>query len=177
VRSEFASVAVVPVSPEEKGRATEQEIAATLATPVPTRSDPMDEFKLIDDAPQIPKAAAAALPAAASPAGAPKVPPGKPIPRVAVGRTVVQSQPAAPPPAAAAPQPKRGRAKVGARERKGAPTLEETLEILGAGELQMDNGTGETLNESGVRHLRVEVQKNSPFSKLLERLSERMKKS
>jgi hypothetical protein len=90
----------------------------------------------------------------------------------------VQSQTPAPAPApAAAPQPKRGRAKVGARERKGAPTLEETLEILGAGELQMDNGTGETLNESGVRHLRVEVQKNSPFSKLLERLSERMKKS
>jgi len=28
-----------------------------------------------------------------------------------------------------------------------------------------------------VRHLRVEVQRNSPFSKLLERLSERMKKS
>jgi len=28
-----------------------------------------------------------------------------------------------------------------------------------------------------VRHLRVEVQKNSPFSRLLERLSERMKKS
>jgi len=41
----------------------------------------------------------------------------------------------------------------------------------------IDQGSGETLNESGVRHLRVEVQKNSPFSKLLERLSERMKKS
>jgi len=30
----------------------------------------------------------------------------------------------------------------------------------------MDNGTGETMNESGVRHLRVEVQKNTPFSPL-----------
>jgi len=28
-----------------------------------------------------------------------------------------------------------------------------------------------------VWHLRVQVQKNSPFSKLLERLSERLKKS
>jgi hypothetical protein len=180
VRSEFASVAVVPVSPEEKVRATEQEIAATLATPVPTRSDPIEEFKLIDDAPAIPKAAAAPLAAAAAPAGGAKLPPGKPVPKVAVGRTVQQSQqlaPAPPPPPPEQQSAKRARAKVGARERKGQPTLEETLEILGAGELQIDGGTGETLNDSGVRHLRVEVQKNSPFSKLLERLSERMKKS
>jgi hypothetical protein len=66
--------------------------------------------------------------------------------------------------------------KVGAREKRGPQSLEETLEILGASQLSIDNGSGETLNESGVRHLRVEVQKNSPFSKLLERLSERMKK-
>jgi hypothetical protein len=65
---------------------------------------------------------------------------------------------------------------VRARERRGPQTLEETLEILGAGELEVDNGSGETLNESGVRHLRVEVQKNTPFGRLLERLSERVKK-
>ena len=73
--------------------------------------------------------------------------------------------------------PQRGAGKVGAREKRGPQSLEETLEILGASQLSIDNGKGETLNESGVRHLRVEVQKNSPFSKLLERLSERMKKS
>jgi hypothetical protein len=66
--------------------------------------------------------------------------------------------------------------RIGVGEKRGAQSLEETLEILGASQLSIDNGTGETLNESGVRHLRVEVQKNSPFSKLLERLSERMKK-
>jgi hypothetical protein len=65
---------------------------------------------------------------------------------------------------------------VAPREQRGPQTLEETLEILGASQLSMDSGTGETLNDSGVRHLRVEVQKNSPFSKLLERLSERLKK-
>jgi hypothetical protein len=43
--------------------------------------------------------------------------------------------------------------------------------------LTIDDGRGATINDSGVRHLRVEVQKNSPFSKLLERLSERLKKS
>src|SRR5207237_10470462 len=50
VRSEFASVAVVPVSPQEKTRATDQDVkAATLAAPVATRSRAADEFKLIDD--------------------------------------------------------------------------------------------------------------------------------
>ena len=66
---------------------------------------------------------------------------------------------------------------MGARERRGTQTLEETLEILGANGLSIDNGNGETLNESGVRHLRIEAQKGSPFARLLERLSERAKKA
>jgi hypothetical protein len=151
VRSEFASVAVVPVSPGEKARATDQEIAATLAAPPSSRPDPMDEFKLTEE----PRAAAPSRAAApAGPAAKGKVP---------VGRAL-----------RAATSP---RGSVGARERRGAHTLEETLEILGAGQLSIDNGNGTTLNDSGVRHLRVEVQKNSPFSRLLERLSERLKKS
>jgi len=170
VRSEFSSVAVVPVSPQEKSRATDQDAAASLAAPAPARSDPMDEFKLIDmdEAPRIP-----------TPAGKPAGPPraaaagaAKPTPKVAVGRTVIQ--PAAPPPL---PRGRVRTARVAARDSRGPQTLEETLEILGASQLSMDTGRGETINDSGVRHLRVEVQKNSPFSKLLERLSERMKKS
>jgi hypothetical protein len=51
------------------------------------------------------------------------------------------------------------------------------LEILGASELEIDSGRGESVNDTGVRHLRVEVQKNTPFSRLLERLSERTKKN
>jgi hypothetical protein len=92
---------------------------------------------------------------------------------VAVGRALAQPAAQAAPPPAARPG---GRGKVGARDNRGPQSLEETLEILGASQLSIDNGTGETLNESGVRHLRVEVQKNSPFSRLLERLSERLKK-
>jgi hypothetical protein len=98
---------------------------------------------------------------------------------------------AAPPPPAPAPQPapaaRAGRksggtsrvqpGKVGARERRTPQTLEETLEILGANELAIDSGTGESLNDTGVRHLRVEIQKNTPFSRLLERLSERVRKT
>lgn len=153
VRSEFASVAVVPVSPGEKARASDQEIAATLAAPVPARPDPMDEFKLIDEAEAARAAAAAQLPARVPYQPKAKVPVGRALRAADASRTV------------------------GARERRGPHTLEETLEILGAGQLSIDNGNGTTLNDSGVRHLRVEVQKNSPFSRLLERLSERLKKS
>jgi hypothetical protein len=161
VRSEFTSVAVVPVSPQEKARATDQDMAATLAAPVPTRSDPMDEFKLFDDDGSARAPAVPAPPAVAAAAAKPK-------PRVAIGRALRE----------AGPQPRvRSRGgKVGAREHRGSQTLEETLEILGASQLSIDPGSGETLNDSAVRHLRVEVQKNSPFSKLLERLSERLKK-
>jgi hypothetical protein len=164
VRSEFSSVAVVPVSPQEKSRATDQDAAAALGGPVATRSDPMDEFKLIDDEP--PK-----LPTPApKPAAPPRVPgAARPAPKVAVGRTAAQ-------PEAQAPKA-RPRTRVVARDTRGPQTLEETLEILGASQLTIDAGRGETLNDTGVRHLRVEVHKNSPFSKLLERLSERMKKS
>jgi hypothetical protein len=186
VRSEFTSVAVVPVSPQEKARATEQDKqAATLGGPVATPA-PVDEFKLIDDdgaREQVAKLSArpgtpAATPGLADATG--RKLPGRPIPKVAVGRAVTQTAAAPPPAPARAPAaPKeRGRVagKVGAGEKRGPQSLEETLEILGASQLSIDNGSGETLNESGVRHLRVEVQKNSPFSKLLERLSERMKK-
>ena len=171
VRSEFASVAVVPVSPQEKRRASEQDTKAeTLAAPAAARARSADEFKLMDDD-------TANIAVAALLRGRPKAPakPGakssaKPVPKVAVGRAVRQS--AAP----AKGRTRGGAGKVGAREHRGPQTLEETLEILGASQLAIDDGTGETLNDSGVRHLRVEVQKNSPFTRLLERLSERMKK-
>jgi hypothetical protein len=174
VRSEFNSVAVVPVSPQEKGRATDQDAkAATPTGPVASRPQTADEFKLIDDDTANTAVAALLRGRAQAPAKPGAKPSAKPMPKVAVGRAVRQ------PSASAAPAKGRtrgGAGKVGARERRGPQTLEETLEILGASELQIDDGSGETLNDSGVRHLRVEVQKNSPFSRLLERLSERMKK-
>ena len=167
VRSEFASVAVVPVSPQEKDRASDEDSKkanSSMAFPRKTRSGPVDEFKLIDSEDEAKHAGAAAKTSAARPNGKPAA--------------------AAPAAARSAPQPAtakralaKGGGRVGARERRGPQTLEETLEILGAGELEVDNGNGETLNDTGVRHLRVEVQKNTPFSRLLERLSERTKKN
>jgi hypothetical protein len=164
VRSEFASVAVVPVSPQEKSRATDadRKSGAGLAFPKKTRQEPVDEFKLIDSD----EGGKAGEPGSRM---APR-PSAKPAP------VAVRS---APQPTAVPKRnpPPRGGGRVGARERRAPQTLEETLEILGAGQLEIDNGTGETLNETGVRHLRVEVQKNTPFSRLLERLSERTKKN
>jgi len=171
VRSEFASVAVVPVSPQERQRATDEDkkANASLAFPRKTRQNPIDEFKLSDpeeDAksaqPAAKPAARPAAPKAAAPAAA------RSSAQPSVKRPTAQSGPSG-------ASGKGGR--VGARERKGPQTLEETLEILGAGELEIDNGRGELLNDAGVRHLRVEVQKNTPFSRLLERLSERTKKN
>jgi hypothetical protein len=168
VRSEFASVAVVPVSPQEKIRATEEDSKkanSALAFPRKTRQGPVEEFKLIDSD-QVPQStmAAGSKPALAAklaaPAAKPAAPAAKPAAPAAAKRAIVK-----------------GGGRVGARERRGPQTLEETLEILGAGELEMDNGRGESLNDTGVRHLRVEVQKNTPFSRLLERLSERTKKN
>jgi len=164
VRSEFASVAVVPVSPQEKTRATDEDrkSGAALAFPKRPRPEPLDEFKLIDS----------------DDGGQSSQPASRPPQRSITKPTPVAARSASPAPVATKRNPpSKGGGRVGARDRRGPQTLEETLEILGAGELEVDNGSGQTLNDTGVRHLRVEVQKNTPFSRLLERLSERTKKN
>jgi hypothetical protein len=162
VRSEFTSVAVVPVSPQERERATEDNSRfAGAGAPRKRRESAENEFKLIDSeeaprsAPAVPAASASPAPAAAQPAAA-----------VAAAH-----------PTAVAPSSRESAAKVGARERRTPQTLEETLEILGANELAIDNGRSESVSDTGVRHLRVQIQKNTPFSRLLERLSERVRKA
>jgi hypothetical protein len=153
VRSEFTSVAVVPVGPQERERATEdnQRFAGAGAARKRRQSED-NEFKLIDSEETPRPAATASVAAAATAAAAGK-------------------------PAAAVPKERESAGKVGARERRTPQTLEETLEILGANELAIDNAKSESVSDTGVRHLRVQVQKNTPFSRLLERLSERVRKS
>jgi hypothetical protein len=159
VRSEFGSVAVVPVSPQERARATDDETGAAAfraaipaAPEVARRPETSGEFKLHDVDPELQRLAMRQPGAHAA-------------------------KPAVKPAAPRAPKPRvRGAGRVGIRDRRSGPTLEETLEILGASELSIDSGR-EVLNDTGVRHLRVEVHKNSPFSRLLERLSERVKKT
>ena len=151
VRSDFASVAVVPVSPQERERAASADHNSTATSFAEVHAaTPSEEIKLLDDASMaIPKAAA-------TPAAGAKV--GSAAARAAARSKSLRSQERSAP-------------------RKGPYSLEETLEILGAGSLEIDNGRGELINESGVRHVKVEVRKNSPFQRLLTRLSERVRKS
>jgi outer membrane biosynthesis protein TonB len=156
VRSEFTSVAVIPVSLQERGRATEGDPKAAPQANRPRKETekPAEEFKLMDDRTDD------------------IVSPGLIAAQTQMNPKAAAAKPAAKPIARNKPF-----GKVRANEKRSAKSLEETLEILGASELEIDNGRGEFLNDSGVRHLRIEVQKNSPFSKLLERLSEKMRKA
>ena len=151
VRSDFSSVAVVPVSPQERGRASSADRKASVVSFAEVQPVPQpEEIKLLDD-PTV------AVPrAAVTPAGDAK--------------TVSAAA------RAAATRSKSLRGKERTAQRKSPYSLEETLEILGAGSLEIDNGRGELMNESGVRHLKVEVRKNSPFQRLVARLTERVRK-
>ena len=152
VRSEFTSVAVVPVSPAEKSRASDQETKAATGAFQRKRVEPkIEEFKLFDEEKSVVT---------------------EPPPPTKV------SEPAAKSGGRGAPARKnKPLGRVRAKEQRSPKTLEETLEILGASDLEIDNGRGEILNDTGVRHLRVEVQKNTPFGKLLDRLSERVRRN
>ena len=160
VRSEFTSVAVVPVSPQERDRATEDNQRFSGVGSARKRRQHEDHGIKLIDSDDAPRAAPAAPTASATPALS-RAPTPTPAP----------SQ------AATTRNARKTGGKVGARERRTPQTLEETLEILGANELAIDNGRGDSLSDTGVRHLRVEIQKNTPFSRLLERLSERVKKT
>jgi len=156
VRSEFATVSVVPVTLRERERARlaetrpplnpaalEETPAIVLATP------PKNEFEFIEDHSR-------ALPPVLKPgSGAARATRGAPGKRA---RLRTQS------------------AAVNGGSRAKPMTLEETLEILGAGELQMDNGRGPLINQSGAVPARSKPARNraSRLARLLERLSERL---
>jgi hypothetical protein len=54
-------------------------------------------------------------------------------------------------------------------------SLEETLEILGAGELQVDNGRGELINDASRRERKTaSTPSGSRFGRLINRLAERL---
>ena len=151
VRSEFTSVAVVPVSPAEKGRASDEETRAATGALMKKRvpEQKIEEFKLFEDDKSVLTEPAAAAPAAT--------------------KSEVR-------PTRGTPRKNKPLGRVRAKDARPEKTLEETLEILGASQLEMDNGRGEIVNDTGVRHLRVQVQKNTPFAKLLDRLSERVRR-
>jgi hypothetical protein len=168
VRSEFSSVAVVPVSLKERDGASGASGGIGSGAPAPQRPterlvDRSAEFKLLDDtdsAPQRPSAAAKAASAAAA-AGNSAVAKPKSAAAGKLGATRPGQKGA------------KTRGRVNAHERRSPQTLEETLEILGAGELQIEGARRELISEGQIRHVDVKVQKNSPFTRLLDRLAER----
>jgi len=169
VRSDFSTVSVVPVTVRERERA---KLAATRpdATPVTVTAPPN-----------------AAPPGAGAPAaGASQVTATAKLPGATGFEFIEDNKPQSPlrlqggTPAARVAPGKRaklrpGRAAMAARSKPKAMTLEETLEILGAGQLKMDDGRRPLINNDG-RGAAVEASKNksSRFGRLLERLSERL---
>jgi hypothetical protein len=174
VRSEFSTVSVVPVTTRERERAK-----STIAP-----------------AAGVGAAARLNAPIAPKPAGA--VNPGTHLVSATKFEFIEDKPPAAEgesdkaSPARLAPGPRTGRGAPGKRAKLRAPaqpstrakpkklTLEETLEILGAGELKVDDGRKPLLdNDSGASAAAPKPQgtkgsKPSRLGRLFERLSERI---
>jgi hypothetical protein len=162
VRSEYNSVSVVPVTIRERERA----LAAAQPPPAPANTlvvthapGVSGQFKLLDESKSTARVqTTASLVTAKAPVKAAN---GKSSPGKRAKDRVGQ-------------KPKSG---TNGKSRKGELSLEETLEILGASELQMDEGRGELLNDSGVRHLQLEMNKSpsgSALGRLIGRLTERL---
>ncbi len=168
VRSDFATVSVVPVTVRERERA---KIAATRPPSAPATAAPAEApkekpvaFEFIDDRQQGAEGAALRADGSPSHSAAPATPP-----------TRAPRRPGTAPGKRAKLRPAGSR--IDAKTPTKPLTLEETLEILGAGQLQVDDGRSPLINDSGVRHLQVEGArsgKGSALSRLFERLAERL---
>ncbi|MEJ0006064.1 MAG: hypothetical protein WDM77_06665 [Steroidobacteraceae bacterium] len=161
VRSEFSSVAVVPVSLKERDGAS----GATGGVAAPQRTTERlpshtAEFKLLDDTGEPLKSAVKPKTAAAAAA----VPPGRMKAAAGAAKPVAGRL--------GGKGSRRGN-RVHASEKRAPQTLEETLEILGADQLQMEGARAKLGNEGQVRHLDMKVQKNSPFTAPARSLAER----
>lgn len=165
VRSDFATVSVVPVTVRERERAMEADPRPAVG-PVPAQQPAEAQAGTAAATPP-----AAPAPAATSRAGAPafefiedrapQSPPSAPTVRASRGAPGKRAKARTPRPATAR----------GARNKP--MTLEETLEILGAGELKVDEGRRASINDGlgKVPEPEESKSKTSRFGRLLERLS------
>ena len=168
VRSEFTSVSVVPVSVRERARA-----GAATAKPLPplsTAKSAGPELKFIEDVPTDTATSgsrpALVLPEAVSDEMTPAV-------RAAMAAVGVSSR--ATPGKRAKLRVAQGTKPVSKRPNHNRPlSLEETLEILGAGDLQVDNGRGERLNDASKRERKSATPSGSRFGRLINRLADRL---
>jgi hypothetical protein len=172
VRSDFKTVSVVPVTTIEKERATDlnaersgiYKAANIKEGPAPTPQSlsaaTSGIFKLLED--DMPAHIEQDVDGEMSPRFS-KPAPDKPA---APPKAAAPPAPAAP---AARKPPARGGNRRSAHARVDEETLDQTLEILGANTLEI---TSDKASETGVRHLRVQIdKKGSKFASLIDRLS------
>jgi hypothetical protein len=176
VRSDFKTVSVVPVTTIEKERANDINAARSgihraaniKEGPAPTtlsitQTNNSGIFKLLDD--DLPAMIEQDVDGETSPRFG-KQAPAAPAP-------AAKAAPAAPPAAPAKASKGRKPGPRGVRRDASAQvdeeTLDQTLEILGAHTLEITNDSS---GDTGVRHLRVKVdKKGSKFASLIDRLS------
>jgi hypothetical protein len=176
VRSDFKSVSVVPVTTIEKERATDinaersgvHRAVNVRQGPPPTpssltASNSSGIFKLLED--DTPAHIEQDVDGEMSPRFS-KPAPDRPAPAATPAPTAAAA------PTAKAPAKRKAGAK-GVRRDAHAQvdegTLDQTVEILGASTLEIQN---DTVSETGVRHLRVKIdKKGSKFASLIDRLS------
>jgi hypothetical protein len=138
VRSTFSSVAVVPITEEERTHASDTRIDTT------TLSDTFGQQ--FDQALDADRAREAAAPASSVPT------------RSAQSQTANSSVSAAAPRPAMQRRPSNDGPSITARNHGRTETLEQTLELLASSEIW---DGGDSPGESGVRHVTIEVQKRS----------------
>jgi hypothetical protein len=176
VRSDFKTVSVVPVTTIEKERATDinadrsgiHRAVNVKEGPAPTpqsiAASNSGIFKLLDD--DTPAQIEQDVDGEASPRFFKPAPEKaeKPAPEKAAAK------PAAPQPASRSRKPpSKGGTRRDAHAQVDEETLDQTLEILGAHTLEITN---DSAGDTGVRHLRVKVdKKGSKFASLIDRLS------
>jgi hypothetical protein len=174
VRSDFKTVSVVPVTTIEKERANDLNAARSgihravnvKEGPAPTpqsiaSSNASGIFKLLDD--DLPAMIEQDVDGETSPRF------GKQAPAAPAAKAAPAAAPPAPSKASKARKPGPRGIRRDASAQVDEETLDQTLEILGAHTLEITNdGAGDT----GVRHLRVKVdKKGSKFASLIDRLS------
>jgi hypothetical protein len=172
VRSDFKTVSVVPVTTIEKERATDLNAARSgiykaanirdVAAPTPQSISASNSgvFKLLDD--DMPAHIEQDVDGEMSPRFS-KPAPEKPAPKAPPAATAAQQ------PSAKSRKPPPKGVKRDAHAQVDEETLDQTLEILGANTLEITNDSS---GDTGVRHLRVKIdKKGSKFASLIDRLS------
>jgi hypothetical protein len=173
VRSEFTSVSVVPVSVRERARASSATSKPLPSLSTAKRTGP--ELNFIEEV-HTDTATSGSRPALQLPEEAKEAQPDL-APSVRAAMAAVGISNRATPGKRAKLRVGQGMKPVSKRPANKRPlSLEETLEILGAGELQVDNGRGELMNDASRRERKrvPATPSGSRFGRLINRLAERL---